>query len=77
MLGTIKVNTTGRHALRFEGLSGAGTHFWDMIHFIPKNQDQLWPRFDVGGNQIWIDTPCDSILPYAADCANEGENIAN
>ncbi len=77
LLGTIDVKTTGRHTLRFEGLSGSGTHYWDMIHFIPKNQDQLWPRFDVGGNQIWADTPCDSILPYAADCANEVENIAN
>ncbi len=77
LLGTIKVNTTGRHALRFEGLSGSGTHNWDMIHFIPKNQDQLWPRFDVGGNQVWIDTPCDSIMPYAADCYNEGEKTGN
>lgn len=77
MLGTIKVQTTGRHALRFEGLSGKGTHYWDMIHFIPKNQDQLWPRFDVGGNQIWIDTPCDSIMPYIEDCYNEGEKTAN
>lgn len=64
LLGTITVHTTGRHYLRFEGLSGSGTHNWDMIHFIPKNQTQLWPRFDVGGNQIWENTPCDSILPY-------------
>lgn len=67
LLGTITVHTTGRHTLRFEGLSGKNRHYWDMIHFIPKNQNQLWPRFDVGGNQIWSDTPCDSIMPYNYD----------
>lgn len=68
LLGTITVNKTGRHTLRFEGLSGNNKVYWDMIHFIPANKNQLWPRFDVGGNEIYETTDCKAIMPYDQPC---------
>jgi len=70
LLGTITVYKTGRHTLRFEGLSGSNKVYWDMIHFIPSDQNQLWPRFDVGGNEILETTACSAILPYDQSCDN-------
>jgi len=70
LLGTITVHKTGRHILRFEGLSGNNKVYWDMIHFIPSTQNQLWPRFDVGGNEIYESTECRAILPYDQSCDN-------
>jgi uncharacterized surface protein with fasciclin (FAS1) repeats len=70
LLGTITVYKTGRHILRFEGLSGSNKVYWDMIHFIPATQNQLWPRFDVGGNEIYESTECKAILPYDQSCDN-------
>jgi len=40
-----------------------------MIQFIPVDDDQLWPRFDIKGNYIYKDTPCDEIFPYDLSCA--------
>jgi len=48
LLGTIDVETTDRHILRFEGVSGSGDGngtWWDMIHFIPVDMDQIYPKF--------------------------------
>lgn len=55
-IGTVDVKTTDRHVLRFEGVGtaagdGNGT-WWDMIHFIPADQDQLWPRFYTDGTVV-------------------------
>jgi uncharacterized surface protein with fasciclin (FAS1) repeats len=67
--GAIKVDYTGRHILRFDALSGGGTVRWDMIQFIPVDQDQLWPRFDVAGNAIYsVNTPCNLIAPTDQPC---------
>jgi len=66
--GAIKVEYTGRHILRFDALSGSGAISWDMIQFIPVDQDQLWPRFDVAGNAIYQDTPCTLIAPFEQPC---------
>lgn len=55
LLGIIDVQSTGRHVMRFESTTGgrgqqAGS--WDMIQFIPIEEDQLWPKVDIKGN--WI-----------------------
>ena len=70
VLGTITVNKTGRHTLRFEGLTGTNKVYWDMIHFIPVGDNQIWPRFDVQGKEIYENTPCNSIYPYDQPCSS-------
>lgn len=51
LLGVVDVATTDRHKLRFVALdnNSAGINF-DMIHFIPADMDQLWPRFNRDGS---------------------------
>jgi uncharacterized surface protein with fasciclin (FAS1) repeats len=69
--GAIKVDYTGRHTLRIDALSivGSASAVWlDMIHFIPVDQDQLWPRFDVEGKAIYQTTPCAEIAPSSQTC---------
>ncbi|MFT3751825.1 MAG: hypothetical protein QM800_02755 [Paludibacter sp.] len=61
ILGTIKVEFEGRHTLRLEPIYSkaqgqAGS--WDMIQFIPKDQDQVYPMVDMLGN--WIDNGVES-----------------
>jgi uncharacterized surface protein with fasciclin (FAS1) repeats len=70
VLGTITVNKTGRHTLRFEGLTGTNKVYWDMIHFIPVGDNQIWPRFDVQGKEIYENTPCNMIYPYDQPCSS-------
>lgn len=67
ILGTIKVEYEGRHTLRFEPIYShaqgqAGS--WDMIQFIPKEEDQTWPRVDMLGNWVYDGTATDCIYPY-------------
>lgn len=61
--GAIKVDYTGRHILRLDALVGDVDTYWDMIQFIPVDQDQLWPRFDYMGNAIYQCTPDNQIYP--------------
>ncbi|MDR1120480.1 MAG: fasciclin domain-containing protein [Dysgonamonadaceae bacterium] len=75
LLGIIDVQTTGRHTLRFEPTTGgrgqqAGS--WDMIHFIPIEEDQLWPKVDLKGNWIGQEVPDCQIYPES-QCETEGE----
>ncbi|MDR2805595.1 MAG: fasciclin domain-containing protein [Dysgonamonadaceae bacterium] len=74
LLGTIVVETTGQHTLRFDVL-GTSPHTqdgnWDMIQFIPVDEDQLWPRVDIKGNWIGPETPVCEIFPR--DCTDEVE----
>jgi len=50
LVGTIDIQTTGQHTIRFTALSGGDNSNWlDMIQFIPSEMDQLWPRFDQDG----------------------------
>jgi uncharacterized surface protein with fasciclin (FAS1) repeats len=69
LLGTVVVETTGRHTLRFETV-GNSAHTqdgpWDMIQFIPADEDQLWPRVDIKGNWFTKDMPACQAWP--ADC---------
>ncbi len=52
-LGIVDVTTTDRHMIRLRSLPAAGTgnpsDFLDMIHFIPIDQNQYLPRFNVNG----------------------------
>jgi uncharacterized surface protein with fasciclin (FAS1) repeats len=52
-LGIIDVTTTDRHKFKLRSLPAAGTgnpsDFLDMVHFIPINQNQYLPRFNVDG----------------------------
>ncbi|MBS2098089.1 fasciclin domain-containing protein [Carboxylicivirga linearis] len=52
LAGTINVETTGRHKVRFVGITAfAGRHLWlDQIHFIPTDMDQIWPKSNVVDN---------------------------
>jgi len=50
LVGTINIQTTGQHTIRFTALSGGDNYNWlDMIEFIPSEMDQQWPRFDQDG----------------------------
>ncbi|GHV26723.1 lipoprotein [Bacteroidia bacterium] len=71
LLGTIVVETTGRHTLRFEVVSSKHSYegSWDMIQFIPIDEDQLWPRVDIKGNWFTPDMPACQAWP--ADCVEE------
>jgi uncharacterized surface protein with fasciclin (FAS1) repeats len=68
LLGSIVVETTGQHTLRFDVISQKHTYnlHWDMIQFIPLDEDQLWPRVDIKGNWIGREVPVCEIWP--ADC---------
>ncbi len=66
LMGTIKVSSTGRHTLRMDALSGSkGTGGnWDMIQFIPIDDDQIWPMLDMLGTSIEKNTTLENIWPY-------------
>jgi hypothetical protein len=73
--GIIKVESTGRHTLRMEALSGSSqAAWWDMIQFIPVDKNQLWPRFDVEGNAIYPGTDCSLIAPTDQACSGDLNN---
>jgi uncharacterized surface protein with fasciclin (FAS1) repeats len=75
LCGTMEVKSTGRHKLRFDVIDrGRSTETWvDMIHFIPTDQDQLWPRFDMKGTAIDRGTECDQIWPFANACSDDND----
>jgi uncharacterized surface protein with fasciclin (FAS1) repeats len=54
LAGTITVETTGRHKIKFVGLSNTnGVHRLDMIQFIPEDQDQLYPKVKRDGTLVY------------------------
>lgn len=70
--GAIKVEYTGRHTLRIDALSGnSQAAWWDMIQFIPVDQNQIWPRFDIEGNAIYPGTACELIAPADQVCVGD------
>ncbi len=80
-LGAIKVEYTGRHIIRVDALSGNSQQaWWDMIQFIPVEQNQLWPRFDIEGNAIYpmendsLGLNCAKIAPYDQPCKGDLSN---
>lgn len=54
LAGTITVEKTDRHTLRFQavGEDKSGDVQFDMVHFIPENEDQLWPKFNPDGSVV-------------------------
>jgi hypothetical protein len=53
LAGTITVAKTDRHTIRFQAVADAsGDVQFDMIHFIPENMDQLYPKFNPDGSVI-------------------------
>lgn len=67
LLGTINVEYEGRHSLYIEPIysNRQGQYGnWDLIQFIPKDEDQTWPRVDVLGNWIYDDKEKWEIFPY-------------
>ena len=74
-LGTIVVESTGRHILKIEANNQvkAGDTQWDMIQFIPVDHDQLWPRFDMSGAAIYPGTDCKDIYPDMQSCSADND----
>ncbi|WP_207495861.1 fasciclin domain-containing protein [Aridibaculum aurantiacum] len=54
LVGTVDLQTTQRHSLRFEAISGSNRdlHF-DMVHFIPVDDHQYLPRFRPDGTPVF------------------------
>jgi uncharacterized surface protein with fasciclin (FAS1) repeats len=73
--GTCVVQSTGRHKLRCDVVErGRNADMWlDMIMFIPIDDDQLWPRFDMKGKAIYQGTPCEEIWPYGNACSSDND----
>jgi len=76
--GAVKIEYTGRHTLRIDALSGSSqAAWWDMIQFIPVDQNQLWPRFDIEGHAIYpmendsLNLNCAKIAPYDQPCSGD------
>ncbi|MDD4361791.1 MAG: fasciclin domain-containing protein [Bacteroidales bacterium] len=64
-IATIDVKTTGSHILRFDALidsKDVGNN-WDMIQFIPINDDQVWPMIAMDGTLVPKGTPDCQIFP--------------
>ncbi len=66
LLGTIKVSSTGRHTIRFEALQTGSVENYDMLQFIPEDEDQVWPMVAPNGDLIKKGTPYWQIYPYQA-----------
>lgn len=56
LAGTIDVPTTGNHTIKFTVINNGDKTLWlDMIHIVPYENDQLWPR--VGHDGTLVDKP--------------------
>ncbi len=52
LAGTVDIQTTDRHWIRLTNLTNGGSSaatYLDMIHFIPVDADQNYPRFSIQG----------------------------
>lgn len=64
LVGIVDVTSQGEHTIRFEAVTAARfDSWWDVIHFIPMEEDQIWPKQDVRGNMIYQDTEDCAIWP--------------
>ncbi len=53
LAGIVEVPTTGRHTITLESLAYAGGQSWiDVIEFRPVDMDQLYPKFEAGGDGL-------------------------
>ena len=54
LAGTFEVPATGRYQMRFTVLNNEMGGTWvDMVHFIPTDQNQIWPKQDKDGILIY------------------------
>ncbi|MDF1570556.1 MAG: fasciclin domain-containing protein [Bacteroidales bacterium] len=54
LAGTIEVPTTGTHQVRFDVINNEMNGIWiDQIHFIPADEDQVWPRIKGNGELVY------------------------
>lgn len=54
LAGSIEVPTTGNHQIRFDVINNEMNGIWiDQIHFIPSNEDQVWPRIKGTGELVY------------------------
>lgn len=69
-LGIIEIKKTGSHILRFDATISSGWPGvnWDMIQFIPIDEDQVWPRMGIDGSYVYKGTHTCMIFP------NDGSN---
>ncbi len=72
-LGILVVSKTGQHILRFEPLVSRWNTSWDMLLFIPLEEDQIWPQQDITGKWIYENTPICEIYPYTTCATPEPE----
>lgn len=47
LMGIIDILTTDRHTIRLQPVKNTSVIWIDFIQFVPINDDQLWPRFNV------------------------------
>lgn len=52
LAGVINVETTGSHRVKFVGITGTNGAWFDMIHFIPVEENQLWPRVNTKTGEL-------------------------
>ncbi|WP_088653160.1 fasciclin domain-containing protein [Geofilum rhodophaeum] len=52
LAGVINVETTGSHRVKFVGITGTNGAWFDMIHFIPVEENQLWPRVNTETGEL-------------------------
>ncbi|MFD2036468.1 fasciclin domain-containing protein [Belliella marina] len=59
LIGIVDITTTGEQIIRFDRVFGNGRPnggIWlDMIHFIPEDMDQIWPKFGRDGQAYYPD----------------------
>ncbi len=52
LAGVVNIETTGIHTVKFVGITGTNGAWFDMIHFIPVDEDQLWPRVNTKTGEL-------------------------
>ena len=53
LMGIVNVETTGRHKFMLQSTEYAGYYSWlDVIEFRPVDMDQLYPKFESGGDGL-------------------------
>lgn len=56
LAGTVEIPSTGRYQMRLTVLNNEMNGIWiDMVHFIPIDVSQIWPRMDKNGILIYKD----------------------
>lgn len=54
LAGTIEIPSTGQYQMKFTVLNNEMNGIWiDMVHFIPVDINQIWPRLDKDGILIY------------------------